>query len=376
MTPVDSARALSVGVGTWLLGLPGIAVANSYGLNLPVGVTEISARVYGLHMLVFWVCVAIGTVVFAAMFYSIFRHRRSVGAKAASFHENTSVEVLWTLVPLAILVSMAIPATRLLIAMDDTSASDMTIKVTGYQWKWHYEYLDEDVSFFSNLATPQAQMLGLEEKGEHYLLEVDNPMVVPVGKRIRILLTANDVIHAWWVPDLAVKRDAIPGFVNEVWTRIEEPGVFRGQCAELCGRGHAFMPIVVVAKDEAGWQAWLEEQRANGAAEETLARVDWSLDDLMDRGKEVHDSHCAACHQASGEGIPGAFPAIKGSAVALGPLEDHLDIVLHGRPGTAMAAFGPQLSDVDLASVITYQRNAWGNDTGEAVTPAEVSSAR
>jgi cytochrome c oxidase subunit II len=376
MTPVDSARALSVGVGTWLLGLPGIVVANSYGVNLPIGVTEISARVYGLHMLVFWVCVAIGTVVFAAMFYSIFRHRRSVGAKAASFHENTSVEVLWTLVPLAILVSMAIPATRLLIAMDDTSASDMTIKVTGYQWKWHYEYLDEDVSFFSNLATPQAQMLGLEEKGEHYLLEVDNPMVVPVGKRIRILLTANDVIHAWWVPDLAVKRDAIPGFVNEVWTRIEEPGVFRGQCAELCGRGHAFMPIVVVAKDEAGWQAWLEEQRANGAAEETLARVDWSLDDLMDRGKEVHDSHCAACHQASGEGIPGAFPAIKGSAVALGPLEDHLDIVLRGRPGTAMAAFGPQLSDVDLASVITYQRNAWGNDTGEAVTPAEVGSAR
>jgi cytochrome c oxidase subunit II len=376
MTPVDSARALSVGVGTWLLGLPGIVVANSYGVNLPIGVTEISARVYGLHMLVFWVCVAIGTVVFAAMFYSIFRHRRSVGAKAASFHENTSVEVLWTLVPLAILVSMAIPATRLLIAMDDTSASDMTIKVTGYQWKWHYEYLDEDVSFFSNLATPQAQMLGLEEKGEHYLLEVDNPMVVPVGKRIRILLTANDVIHAWWVPDLAVKRDAIPGFVNEVWTRIEEPGVFRGQCAELCGRGHAFMPIVVVAKDEAGWQAWLEEQRANGAAEETLARVDWSLDGLMDRGKEVHDSHCAACHQASGEGIPGAFPAIKGSTVALGPLEDHLDIVLRGRPGTAMAAFGPQLSDVDLASVITYQRNAWGNDTGEAVTPAEVGSAR
>lgn len=376
MAPVCSARTLGVGLGAWLLGLPGIVVANNYGLNLPIGVTDISARVHGLHTLVFWVCVAIGVIVFSAMFYSIFRHRRSLGANAASFHESTAVEVLWTLVPLAILVSMAVPATRLLIAMEDTSASDMTIKVTGYQWKWHYEYLDEDVSFFSNLATPQEQILGFEEKGEHYLLEVDNPMVVPVGKRIRILLTATDVIHAWWVPELAVKRDAIPGFVNEVWTRIEEPGVFRGQCAELCGRGHAFMPIVVIAKDEAGWQSWLEEQRADRTAEETLALGDWSLDELMDRGKEVHDNHCAACHQVSGEGIPGAFPAIKGSSVALGPLQDHLAIVIHGRPGTAMSGFGPQLSDVDIASVITYQRNAWGNDTGDAVTPEQIGSAR
>jgi cytochrome c oxidase subunit II len=376
MTSVDTVRALGVGVGAWLLGLPPVAMANDYGLNLPIGVTEISGRVYGLHMLVLWICVAIGIVVFGAMFYSIVRHRRSLGARAAAFHESTYVEILWTLIPLLILVSLAVPAARLLIAMDDTSGSDMTIKVTGYQWKWHYEYLDEDLSFFSTLATPQEQILGFEEKNEHYLLEVDNPMVVPVGKTIRILLTANDVIHAWWVPDLAVKRDAIPGFVNEVWTRIEEPGVFRGQCAELCGRGHAFMPIVVVAKDEAGWQAWLEEQRANGAAEETLTGVDWSLDELMDRGEEVHDTHCAACHQASGDGIPGAFPPIKGSAVALGPLKDHVDIVMRGRPGTAMAAFGPQLNDVDLAAVVTYQRNAWGNDTGEAVTPAEIGSAR
>ncbi|AGA34665.1 Cytochrome c oxidase polypeptide II [Thioalkalivibrio nitratireducens DSM 14787] len=331
---------------------------------------------YGLHMLVFWICVAIGIVVFSAMFYSILRHRKSLGVKAARFHENTAVEVLWTLVPLSILVGMAIPATRVLIAMEDTSASDMTVKVTGYQWKWHYEYLDEEVSFFSNLATPQEQILGLEEKGEHYLLEVDNPMVVPVGKRIRILLTASDVIHAWWVPDLAIKRDAIPGFINEVWTRIDEPGVFRGQCAELCGRGHAFMPIVVVAKDEAGWQAWLEEQRASKAADETLAMADWSMDDLMARGREVHETHCAACHQAGGEGIPGVFPAIQGSAIATGALEEHLEIVIRGQPGTAMAAFGPQLSDADLASVITYQRNAWGNDTGDVVTPARIGSAR
>jgi cytochrome c oxidase subunit II len=376
MTSGTTGRAVGTGLGTGLLGLPGFATASNYGLNLPVGVTEISARVYGLHMLIFWICVVIGTVVFSAMFYAILRHRKSLGARAASFHENTTVEVLWTLIPLFILVGMAIPATRVLIAMEDTTASDMTIKVTGYQWKWHYEYIDEDVSFFSNLATPQAQIVGLEEKGEHYLLEVDNPMVVPVGKRVRILLTAADVIHAWWVPDLAVKRDAIPGFINEVWTRIDEPGVYRGQCAELCGRGHAFMPIVVVAKDDAGWAAWLEEQRAAQATEETLAMADWGLVDLMARGKEVHETHCAACHQVDGTGIPGVFPALQGSAVATGPLEDHLDIVLRGKPGTAMAAFGPQLNDADLGSVITYQRNAWGNDTGDLVTPAQIGSAR
>lgn len=376
MTSGTTGRAVGTGLGTGLLGLPGLATASNYGLNLPVGVTEISARVYGLHMLIFWICVVIGTVVFSAMFISILRHRKSLGAKAATFHENTTVEVLWTLIPLFILVGMAIPATRVLIAMEDTTASDMTIKVTGYQWKWHYEYIDEDVRFFSNLATPQAQIVGLEEKGEHYLLEVDNPMVVPVGKRVRILLTAADVIHAWWVPDLAVKRDAIPGFINEVWTKIDEPGVYRGQCAELCGRGHAFMPIVVVAKDDADWQAWLAEQRNGQAAEETLAMVDWGLDELMARGKEVHDTHCAACHQVDGAGIPGAFPALQGSAVATGPLEDHLDVVIRGKSGTAMAAFGPQLNDVDLASVITYQRNAWGNDTGDLVTPGQIGSAR
>ncbi len=376
MASGTTGNTIGAALGGWLLGVPGVATASSYGLNLPVGVTEISSRVYGLHMLIFWICVVIGTVVFSAMFYSILRHRKSLGTESASFHENTAVEVLWTIIPIVILVGMAIPATRALIAMEDTSASDMTIKVTGYQWKWHYEYIDEDVSFFSNLATPQAQIVGLEDKGEHYLLEVDNPMVVPVGQRVRILLTASDVIHAWWVPDLAVKRDAIPGFINEVWTQIDEPGVFRGQCAELCGRGHAFMPIVVVALEEADWQAWLQEQRNGEASGETAAMADWDMDDLMAQGKAIHETHCAACHQVDGEGIPGAFPAIRGSAVATGPINDHLEVVLRGRQGTAMAAFGPQLNDVDLAAVITYQRNAWGNDTGDMVTPAQIDSAR
>jgi cytochrome c oxidase subunit 2 len=360
----------------WLLALPGVAAANNYGLNMPVGVTEISARVYGLHMLIFWICVIIGVVVFAVMFYSIFKHRKSLGAKPASFHENTAVEVAWTLIPFLILIGMAIPATRTLIAMEDTSGSDMTVKVTGYQWKWHYEYIDEDVSFFSNLATPREQILGLEEKGEHYLLEVDNPMVVPVGKRVRILLTASDVIHAWWVPDLAVKKDAIPGFINEMWTKIDEPGIYRGQCAELCGRDHAYMPIVVVALEEAAWQTWLNEQRAGQEAEQALASAELGFDDLMARGQRVHESQCAACHQVGGEGIPNVFPAIRGGEVATGALDAHLDIVIRGKPGTAMAAYGPQLSDVDLAAVITYQRNAWGNDTGDVVQPTQVGSAR
>jgi len=376
MTSGKYRGALGACLAMWLLALPGVAAANGYGLNMPVGVTDISARVYGLHMLIFWICVIIGVVVFAVMFYSIFKHRKSQGAKPASFHENTAVEVVWTLIPFLILIGMAIPATRTLIAMEDTSGSDITVKVTGYQWKWHYEYIDQDVGFFSNLATPREQILGLEEKGEHYLLEVDNPMVVPVGKRVRILLTANDVIHAWWVPDLAVKKDAIPGFINEMWTQINEPGIYRGQCAELCGRDHAYMPIVVVALEEAAWETWLNEQRAGQEAEQALASAELGFDDLMARGQRIHESQCAACHQVNGEGIPNVFPAIRGSEVATGSIDAHLDVVIKGVPGTAMAAFGPQLSDVDLAAVITYQRNAWGNDTGDVVQPTQVGSAR
>jgi cytochrome c oxidase subunit II len=367
---------VGAGLGALLLMLSGSGLAGNYGLNLPVGVTEISGRVYGLHMLILWICVIIGLVVFSAMFYSILRHRKSLGAKPATFHENTTIEVLWTIIPFLILVGMAIPATRVLIAMEDTSDSDLTIKATGYQWKWHYEYIDQDVGFFSNLATPRSEILGMEEKGEHYLLDVDNPVVVPVGKKVRILLTSSDVIHAWWVPDLAVKKDAIPGFINEVWTRIDEPGVYRGQCAELCGRDHGFMPIVVVAKEEAAWQAWLNEQRAHGAAEAALASAELSMDELMGRGQRVYEAQCAACHQVSGEGVPNVFPAIRGSEIATGDIGAHMEIVMHGKSGTAMPAFGPQLNDVDLAAVLTYQRNAWGNDTGDVIQPPQVGAAR
>jgi len=363
--------------------LSGIALAMSAGgafadweVNMPRGVTEISNTVYDLHMLIFWICVVIGIVVFGAMFYSIVKHRKSRGVQAAQFHESTTVEILWTLVPFLILVGMAIPATKTLIAMEDTSNADMTIKVTGYQWKWHYDYMDEGIDFFSNLATPRAAIENRADKGEHYLLDVDNPIVVPVNKKIRFLVTANDVIHAFWVPDLAMKKDAIPGFVNELWTRIDEPGVYRGQCAELCGKDHGFMPIVVVAMEENEYLDWAAEQKAAREAELMASDKEWGLSDLMARGEKIYNTNCAACHQAGGEGMPGVFPAIKGSAVATGEVKGHVDLVMNGVPGTAMAAFGPQLSDVDLAAVITYQRNAFGNDTGDVIQPTDIKAAR
>ncbi|MBD3618538.1 MAG: cytochrome c oxidase subunit II [Chromatiales bacterium] len=345
-------------------------------VNMPRGVTEISNTVYDLHMLIFWICVVIGIVVFGAMFYSIVKHRKSRGVQAAQFHESTTVEILWTLVPFLILVGMAIPATKTLIAMEDTSNADMTIKVTGYQWKWHYDYMDEGIGFFSNLATPRAAIENRADKGEHYLLDVDNPIVVPINKKIRFLVTANDVIHAFWVPDLAMKKDAIPGFVNELWTRIDEPGVYRGQCAELCGKDHGFMPIVVVAMEENEYLDWVAEQKAAREAELMASDKEWGKSDLMARGEKIYNTNCAACHQANGEGMGSVFPAIKGSAVATGEIKGHVDLVMNGVPGTAMAAFGPQLSDVDLAAVITYQRNAFGNDTGDVIQPTDIKAAR
>ena len=363
--------------------LSGIALAMSAGgafadweVNMPRGVTEISNTVYDLHMLIFWICVVIGIVVFGAMFYSIVKHRKSRGVQAAQFHESTTVEILWTLVPFLILVGMAIPATKTLIAMEDTSNADMTIKVTGYQWKWHYDYMEEGIGFFSNLATSRAAIENRADKDEHYLLDVDNPIVVPINKKIRFLVTANDVIHAFWVPDLAMKKDAIPGFVNELWTRIDEPGVYRGQCAELCGKDHGFMPIVVVAMEENEYLDWAAEQKAAREAELMASDKEWGLSDLMARGEKIYNTNCAACHQAGGEGMPGVFPAIKGSAVATGEVKGHVDLVMNGVPGTAMAAFGPQLSDVDLAAVITYQRNAFGNDTGDVIQPTDIKAAR
>ena len=394
--------------------------------NMTPGVTEISHQVYGLHMLVFYVCCAIGVVVFGAMFYSIINHRRSKHPKPADFHESTTVEILWTIVPFIILIALAMPAAGILIKMEDTRNSEMTIKVTGFQWKWNYEYLGENVSFFSTLSSESniARQVGAHgsgfsgsfsgdalkelEKvdGGHYLVNVDHPLVVPVGKKIRFVITANDVIHAWWVPALAIKKDAIPGYVNEVWTKIDQEGTYRGVCAELCGRDHGFMPIVVKAVSEAEFKTWLAEQKkaaaggtevaaatpaaagkdlgaweASAAMPATTAKPeaaaaapakDLSKDELLKAGEKVYTTNCAACHQATGLGLPPNFPALKGSKIANGPAAAHIAQVLHGKK--LMPPFA-QLSDADIAAVVSYERESWGNKGG-IVQASAVAAAR
>ena len=356
-------------------------VLADYALNMTTGATDTSASVYSLHMTILGICVVIGIVVFGAMIYSIINHRKSKGAVAAQFHESTAAELAWTIVPIIILVSMAVPATRTLLAMEDTSNADMTIKVTGIQWKWKYDYLDDKISFVSSLAAKhnEARQLGSGidvTTVDNYLLDVDEPVVIPVGKKVRFLLTAADVIHAWWVPSLGWKKDAIPGYINEAWAKVEKPGIYRGQCAELCGKDHGFMPIVVKAVPEEEYVKWVAAKQ--GAALEAAASADreWTKDELVSRGAEVYAANCAACHQATGQGVPGAFPALAGSQIANGPdAAPHLDIVMHGKPGTAMAAYANLLNDADIAAVITYERNSWGNDAG-VVQPAAVKAAR
>ncbi len=346
-------------------------------LNMPRGVTPISHTAYDVHMLMLYMCIVIGVVVFGVMFWSLLKHRKSKGHEAAQFHHSTTAEIVWTVIPFFILVGFAVPATKGLIIMEDMSDSDLTIKVTGYQWKWRYEYLEDDIAFYSDLApSSRAAMYGDPSDVEHYLREVDNEVVVPIGKKVRFLLTADDVIHAWWVPELGMKKDAIPGFVNEMWARIEEPGVYRGQCAELCGKDHGYMPIGVVAKTEDEYAAWVSEMQAAKVAAKADAQKVWDKASLIARGESVYGSACAACHQADGNGVPGSFPAIRGSEVTVGPVDTHLGLVMNGRPGTAMAAFGGQLSDVELAAVVTYQRNAFGNETGDLVQPSTVTAAR
>ncbi|GGJ04232.1 cytochrome c oxidase subunit II [Halopseudomonas pertucinogena] len=361
---------------TWLYGMLLMALAGNasadWTVNMSPGATEVSRSVFNLHMTIFWISVIIGAMVFAVMLWSMIMHRRSRGAVPAKFHENLTVEILWTVIPLLILVGMAIPATKTLIEIYDTEDADLDILVTGYQWRWQYNYMGEDVSFMSNMSTPREQISNQQAKGEHYLLEVDEPLVVPTGQKIRFLITAADVIHSWWVPALAVKKDAIPGFINESWTRIEEPGIYRGQCTELCGRDHAFMPIVVDARSPEDFAAWLADKKATAAAEAELTGKDWTPEELMERGERVYTASCGACHQPGGEGLPPMFPALKGSDIVLNDVTAHIDVVVNGVPGTSMAAFGAQLSETDLAAVITYERNAWGNDTGEVVTPMDI----
>jgi cytochrome c oxidase subunit 2 len=354
------------------------AAMADWGLNMPQGITEVSQSIFELHMLIFWICVWIGVVVFGVMFYSIFKHRKSKGAVASKFHESLGLELLWTAVPTVILIAMAVPATTVLIQMYDTTNSDVDIKVTGHQWKWQYDYLGEDVGFFSNLTTTDDEIYNRTEKGENYLEEVDNHVVVPTGQKIRFLITSNDVIHAWWVPEIAVKKDAIPGYINESWALIPEgqEGIYRGKCAELCGVQHGFMPIVLEAVTADEYQVWLNDQRAGKVAEAAAAQGDFSYDELMVEGAAVYARSCAGCHGTEGQGMGSIFPALAGSSMALNDMAGHIDIVINGKPGTAMQSFSAQLTDVEIAAVITFERNAWGNDTGETVTPKMIIDAK
>lgn len=342
--------------------------------NMRVGVTDISHRVYDLHMLSLWICVAIGVVVFGVMFYSIFAHRKSKGAVASHFHESTKLEIAWTVVPFIILLFMAIPATKVLTDIYNADDAALDVRITGYQWKWKYSYPKEGVEFFSSLRTPRDEINNLAPKGENYLLDVDEPLVIPAGQKVRFLVTAADVIHSWWMPDFSVKKDAIPGFVNETWAMVPEPGVYRGQCTELCGKDHGFMPIVVRVLPQDEFDSWIATRKEEAVKERELMAQTFTMEQSMERGKGVYEKACASCHQPNGEGIPGAFPALKGSALAMGPMEGHLDIVVHGKAGTAMAAFGAQLSEVDMAAVITYERNAWGNNVGDILQPIDVAN--
>lgn len=344
-----------------------------WGVNMTQGVTPMSRDIYSLHMDIFWWCVGIGVVVFGVMFYTMIVHRKSKGAKASNFHESTTLEIIWTVVPFLILIIMAFPATKTLLKIYDTSEADMDILITGYQWKWKYDYMGDDVSFFSNLLTSRDEIENRAEKGVNYLLEVDEPVVIPIKKKVRFLITAKDVIHAWWVPELAVKKDAIPGYVNESWTYVEEPGIYRGQCAELCGKDHGFMPIVVKALPQDEYDQWIDTKKKSAAAMKALTEKEFTFDELYAQGETVYNRVCAACHQANGLGVPGAFPAIKDSPIAMGSMSGHLDMVVNGSAkNPAMQAFGPQLSEVDLAAVITYQRNAFGNNMGDSVQPIDI----
>lgn len=366
-------RLFALVIGT----LSGLAIATAAFaersvLNMPRGVTPVAHEVYDLHMLMFWACVVIGIGVFGYLLVALVFHRKSVGHKPAQFHEHLGAEIAWTVVPFFILVAMAFPATVSLKNLYDSSDAELDIKVTGYQWKWQYEYLGQGVSFMSELATPMDQVYNIDAKSTTYLQEVTAPLVLPAETKIRFLVTSKDVIHAWWVPDFAVKRDAIPGYTVETWTYVEQPGIYRGECAELCGKGHAFMPIVVEVLPKAEYAVWIEQKRQEAVAIAALKDKTFTMEESMALGKTAYDRSCAACHGINGEGIGGAFPAMVDSPIVLGDVATHIDYVVNGVPGTAMQAFGAQLNEADIAAIITYERNAFGNNTGDLVQPIDV----
>jgi cytochrome c oxidase subunit 2 len=384
-------RLISLMLGASLLSaaMPSWAVVDSPGgpavlqMNFQPPVTQIAQQIYDLHHLMLIICLVIFLAVFGVMFYSILKHRKSLGHKSASFHESTGVEIAWTVVPFLIVIGMALPATKTVVAMKDTSNADLTIKVTGMQWKWGYDYLNGEgsgISFLSNLSTPHEQVVdSTKVKNDNYLIEVDNPMVVPVNKKVRIITTANDVIHSWGIPAFGVKQDAIPGFVRDTWFKAEKVGTYRGQCVELCGKDHAFMPIVVNVLSEADYKAWVDGKKKEMAAQADDPTKTWTIDELKQRGEKVYTANCAVCHQATGKGVPGAFPALDGDPVVNGPRAEQINVVLNGKVtgSMQMPAWKTVLSDTEIAAVITYTRNNWSNKAQEnIVQPAEVLAAR
>jgi cytochrome c oxidase subunit 2 len=368
--------------GNWLVALSMLLSSSwahaDWTVNMREGVTAISRDVYSLHMIIFWVCVVIGVLVFGVMILSMLMHRKSLGVKPADFHHSTKLEIIWTIIPVVILVVMAIPSTATLTAMYDASDADIDIEVRGLQWKWQYTYLNDDpekeVKFISSLLTPSEEIYNDARKRENYLLDVDNEVVIPINKKIRFLITSQDVIHAWWVPDFAVKKDAIPGFVHESWAIVEEPGIYRGQCAELCGKQHGFMPIVVRAVEQAEYEEWLVGKQEEAKAVFETVGKEWTQEELMVKGEEVYTRVCSVCHQANGQGLPPAFPSLVGTGLAVGSMQEHIDIVLHGKAGTAMQSFSSQLNAAEIAAVVIYERNSWGNDMGDMIQPREINA--
>ena len=344
-------------------------------LNMREGVTQVSRDVFELHMLIFYICVAIGAVVFSVMFYSLFRYTKKRNPNPSTFHESTKLEVAWTIVPFLILIAMAVPASKTLTEIYDDEEGEINIQVVGYQWKWEYKYLEDDINFFSNLSTDQDEIYNLVPKGENYLLEVDEPLIIPVDTRVRFLITANDVIHSWWVPDFAIKQDAIPGFINTAWTRAEETGIYRGNCTELCGKNHGFMPVVVKVVEKDEYNDWVLSKKEEAIKLAELTEKEWSLAELTQRGEGVYQKNCVACHQMNGEGLPPIFPALAGSDIVMFDKGRNVEILMEGVQGAAMQSFANQLSEVDMAAVITYTRQAWGNaenGDGEYVVPSDI----
>ena len=360
---------------TLLFLVPTSVFSEASDYNMRVGVTEVSKEIFDLHMLIMWICVWIGVVVFGIMFWSLWKYRKSSGAIAAKFDDHFWVEIAWTVAATVILVGMAIPSTSVMIKAYDDTEGDVNIMITGYQWKWQYTYLEEGVSFFSNLATSQEEIDNALPKGEFYLSEVDEPLVIPINKRIRFLITGNDVIHSWWVPDFAVKQDAVPGFINTAWTNVPKPGIYRGACTELCGLGHAFMPVVVRAVEQEEYEAWIIEKIVLAEAEKLLTEKVWTKAELIERGQGVYLKNCVACHQANGQGLPPVFPSLEGSQIVMRDKARNIEILMEGVQGAAMQAFSKQLSEVDIASVITYTRDSWSNGKngdGEIVVPKDI----